>query len=329
MDPQLTTIIVSVIAFLAVVALVEGIYMLWRESWLEGRSKIRRRVRNLSAGGGHGKQTLELLRARQFSGDPLLNRFLAAIPRAHALDRLLEQSGSEVTVIQFLGFQILYTILFYMVFWFAFGLAWPVALVLGLLAGFGLPVAYMRRKRTTRQEKFVHQLPDTMDFLARGLRAGNPFTAALHAASKEMPAPVSEEFAITFEEINFGLEIEEALYNLEDRVGSADVAYFVTAVLIQRRTGGNLADVLNRIAGMMRERYRTTNEVRIQAAEMRLSAHILIALPFVVAGVLALFRGDYMATLFEHPIGQVIIAIQLVLMFLGYQVMRRMTQFRI
>lgn len=329
MDPQLVTIIISVIAFLAVVALVEGIYMLWRESWLEGRSKIRRRIRNLSAGGGHGNQALELLRSRQFSGDPVLNRALSTIPRAHALDRLLEQSGSEMTVLQFFGFQVLYSILFFLLIWFISSFAWPVALVIGLLAGFALPVIHMHRKRAKRQDKFVHQLPDTMDFLARALRAGNPFTAALQAASKEMPPPVSEEFAITFDEINFGLEVDEALYNLEERVGSADVAYFVTAVLIQRRTGGNLADVLNRIAGMMRERYRTVNEVRIQAAEMRLSAQILIALPFVVAGVLALFRGDYMATLFEHPIGQIIIVIQLILMFLGYQVMRRMTRFRI
>ncbi|HKJ77854.1 MAG TPA: type II secretion system F family protein [Gammaproteobacteria bacterium] len=329
MDAQLLSIIVSVIAFLAVVALVEGIYLLWRESWLEGRSKIRRRIRNLSAGGGHGQKALELLRARQLSGDPGLNRFLAAIPRAHALDRLLEQAGSEVTVIQFFGFQLLYTAVFFLLSWFALGLAWPVALVVGAIAGFGLPVFYLSRKRAKRQEKFVRQLPDTMDFLARGLRAGNPFTAALYAASKEMPAPMAEEFGITFDEINYGLEVEEALYNLEERVGSPDVAYFVTAVLIQRRTGGNLADVLNRIAAMMRERYRTVNEVRIQAAEMRLSANILIALPFVVAGVLALFRPDYMGTLFEHPIGQVIIAIQLILMFVGYQIMRRMVHFRI
>ena len=329
MDTQVIVIIASIVAFLAVVALVEGFYLLWRAFWQEGRRKIRRRLRDLSAGGGHGKETFDLLRSRQLSDDPFTDRVLSAIPRIRALDRLMEQAGSEASVLQLIILQFFLSIIFYLLLWLALGLAWPLALMAGLVAGFGLPIVYLQVKRVKRQTKFVAQLPDTMDFLARALRSGNPFTAALHAAAKEMPPPVADELAITFDEINYGLEIDEALYNLKNRVGGADVAYFVTAVLVQRRTGGNLADVLNRIASMMRERNRASKEVQIQAAEMKLSAYILIALPFFVAGVLSLFRREYMATLFEHPIGQIIIFIQLFLMLLGYLVIRRLINFRI
>lgn len=329
MDTQLGIIIVSVVTFLAVVAFVMGVYLLWQASWVEGHGKIRRRLRNLSAGGGHGREALELLRARQFSSDPVLNRLLGRLPRMESLDRLLQQSGSNATMMQFMGSQLVVALVLFPVLLFLLGMPWLLALLLALAGGLLLPVLNLQRRRRRRQAKIVELLPDSMDFIARALRAGNPFTAALKAAAKEMPEPIAEEFGITFDEINYGLEVEDALHNLETRLGGTDVAYFVTAVLIQRRTGGNLANVLNRIAAMLRERRRTVNEVRIQAAEMRLSAHILIALPFLVAGVLSLFRWEYMATLFEHPMGQVIVVIQLILMLFGYLVMRRMVNFRI
>ena len=329
MDTQLGVIIVSGLTFLAVVGFVMGVYLLWQASWVEGHGKIRRRLRNLSAGGGHGREALELLRARQFSSDPVLNRLLGHLPRMESLDRLLQQSGSNATMMQFMGSQLVVALVLFPVLLFLLGMPWLLALLLALAGGLLLPVLNLQRRRRRRQAKIVELLPDSMDFIARALRAGNPFAAALKAAAKEMPEPIAEEFGITFDEINYGLEVEDALHNLETRLGGTDVAYFVTAVLIQRRTGGNLANVLNRIAAMLRERRRTVNEVRIQAAEMRLSAHILIALPFLVAGVLSLFRWEYMATLFEHPMGQVIVVIQLILMLFGYLVMRRMVNFRI
>lgn len=329
MDNQVIVIIALIVAFLAVVALVEALYHLWQAFWQEGHRKIRRRLRDLSAGGGHGKETFNLLRTRELSDDPFINRVLSAIPRIRSLDRLMEQAGSEASVLQLINLQFIFSIISFLLLWLALGLAWPLALIAGLLAGFGMPIIYLQTKRVKRQAKFVAQLPDTMEFLARALRSGNPFTAALHAVAKEMPPPVADEMAITFDEINYGLEIDEALYNLKGRVGGADVAYFVTAVLVQRRTGGNLADVLSRIASMMRERNRASKEVQIQAAEMKLSAYILIGLPFFVAGFLYLFRREYMATLFEHPLGQIIIFIQLFLILLGYLVIRRMINFRI
>ncbi len=324
-----TVILISVLAFLAVVALVEGIYLIWQTSWVEGRSKIRRRLHGLAAARETDRGQLEILREHPYSADPVLNRILVRTPGVKAADRLLQQAGSDATVVQLFALQVLGTLLVALVLVLGAGTVGPLAVLAGALLGVGGPVLYLRQRRQRRQRRFVELLPDTMDFLARGLRSGSPFTASLQYAAREMPSPVSDELAIAFDEINYGLEVEQALRNLQARVGSKDVAYFVTAVLIQRRTGGNLAEVLVRIAAMLRERQRTLKEVQVQAAEMKLSAHVLIALPIFVAGFLSLFRWEYMAVLFEHPAGLTIVGAQLMMMGVGYLVMRRMVNFRI
>jgi len=144
-----------------------------------------------------------------------------------------------------------------------------------------------------------------------------------------MPDPIGKEFSITFDEMNYGLPMDDALRNLGERTGSEEIHYFITAVIIQRQTGGNLADVLNRIAEVMRSRARTFREINIQAAEMKLSAHVLIGLPFFVAGALSIMNPTYLLVLFAEPAGRVVIGAQLLLMLIGYLVVRRMINFRV
>lgn len=329
MGMQLSVIAISLLIFLAVVALVEGVDMAWRANKEAGRTRIRRRLRDLSAGGGHGQQKLLRLQERQLSDDPWLNQMLVRLPRVAALDRLLQQAGSSSTVAQLLGLQLLIIVSLLLAALLVLQLSVPVALVISLATGIALPILLLMQRRQSRHQRFIKLLPDTMDFIARGIRAGNPFTATLQAASKEMAYPVNDELSITFDEINYGLELEDALRNLQTRVGGSDIAYFVTAVLIQKRTGGNLADVLSQIAMMLRERAQTAGEVRIQAAEMQVSAYVLIGLPIIVTLFLAAFRGEYLAILWEHPMGQWIIAAQLSFMLVGYLVIRRMVRFQI
>jgi tight adherence protein B len=168
-----------------------------------------------------------------------------------------------------------------------------------------------------------------LDFVARALRAGNPFAAALKEASREMQAPISTELGITFDEMNYGLELDDALYNLAERTRSEDVSYFVAAVLIQKSTGGNLADLLNRLAEVLRERSRTYKEIDIQAGEMRMTARLLIALPFVAVAGMLIMDPNYILLLLEHPVGQVIMVLQLFFMLIGYLVVRKMINFRV
>ncbi|MGD8999959.1 MAG: type II secretion system F family protein [Granulosicoccaceae bacterium] len=322
-------IIVSVLAFLAVVLLLEGFYLLWRALHVEGSQKISRRLRALSAGGSHGKEVFDLLRHRELSSVPLLNRWLSTIPRAHAIDRALEQAGIHLTVTRFVGIQLFLALVIAIALSFLSPLPILVCIVIGLIVGISLPYFYIIYRRKKRMRRFDEQLPDALDYIARSLRAGNPFSAALKSVSVEMADPIGTAFGQTFDEMNYGLELEDALYNLGDRVGSEEVQYFITAVLVQRTTGGNLAEVLNRIASVMRERARTFREVIIQASEMRLSARILIALPFVVAGAVSIFNPGYLASLLDEPLGRIIIGIQIVLMVVGYLVIRRMINFRI
>lgn len=316
------------LVFASVIAFIEGLHGWWRSSRTPDAQLWQRRLRNLSAGGGATRQALASLR-RAASPGGIPDTWLLRWPRLRSLDRLLEQAGSTRSLPQWLFLQVGLAVLLTLLFW-GFT-AWPPVFsgALASVLGLGLPIIWLLQIRERRQSRLTRQLPDTMDFLARGLRAGNPFTAALHAAAREMPAPIRNELAITFDEINYGLEVEDALRNLQGRIGGADIAFFVTTVLLQRRTGGNLAEILNGIATLLRDRARTAQEVRIQAAEMRLSAIVLLALPLVVGGFLTAFRGEYMATLFEHPWGKNLLLLQGGWMLLGYLMIRSMVRMRI
>jgi len=312
------------------VVLVEGIYLLWRGINEEGVIKINRRLKLLSAGGAHGEKVLQdLLRTKTFSGIPWINRMLMNVPRFHSLDRTLEQAAVKISVGHFLLIQLGLSILLSAILIWTDKLNIIICLIIGLPLGFLIPTLYVFKKRDNRKKDFARQLPEALDFIARSMRAGNPFSASLKAVAKEMPDPIGTEFGITFDEMNYGLELEDALRNLGNRTGSDEMHYFITAVLIQRTTGGNLADVLNKIAAVMRARATTVREIMILSAEMRLSARVLIGLPFIVAAALTLLNPDYLSVLFKNTIGQIIIGIQMLFMLFGYLVMRRMVNFRI
>lgn len=321
--------VISFIAFVASMALVQGLYNLWQSLNVERTVRLNRRLRNLSAAGMRHEDALNLLRTRQLSSMPAVNRILLQIPRLHSIDRLLEQSGIDMTVSRFLLIQLLLSLIF-IVLLLLFTPGNPFVVVpVALLAGFFLPYLYTMRKRRERMDAFSALMPDTMDYIARSLRAGNPFSASLKGASEEMPEPVASELRITFEEMNFGLDIEGAMLNLGERTGNEELRYFIAAVLIQRTTGGNLAEVLNRISAVMRSREATRREVKILAAEMKYSANVLIALPFIVGGAIMVLNPAYLATLFENEIGLTVIGGQILLMVIGYAIIQKMVNVRV
>jgi len=323
------TIIISLIAFLAVVGLIEGFYMLYRSMNVERTQAVSKRLRNLSASGLSNEEAMSLLRRRTFSEVPALNRILAMFPRSHSLDRMLVQSGVDLTVSRYLLIQLSLFVLTFLILWLLLKVFWFLALPIAMLLGFYVPYAYVKAKKRERARKISEQLPEAMDFLARSMRAGNPFSAAIKQASREMAEPIAPEFATTFDELNFGMDLEDTLRHLAQRSSSEEMRYFITAVLIQKSTGGNLAEVLNRLSAVMRSRARTFREIRVLAAEMKFSANILIALPFVVAGALLLLNPTYLYTLVETTMGYIVIGAQLGLMLLGYIVIHRMINFRV
>lgn len=329
MSSPYSTYIIAFLVFIALVGVIEAAYIFWRSLNVAEAVKINRRIKAMSAGGAHGKEVLQLLRKDELSSIPWLNRVLSAFPRFHSLDRLIQQSGVNITLMKFMGVQFLLGAVVFVLFALLLKVMFVVALFMAAIVGISIPYLYITRKRLARHERFTQQLPDALDYIARSMRAGNPFLASLKTAAKELPDPTGTEFGITFDEMNYGLELDDALYNLGERSGSEEMRFFITAVLIQKTTGGNLADVLNRIASVMRLRAITYRDIRILAAEMKYSANVLIGLPFFVAAALSVLNPSYLPVLFQYDIGLIIIGLQLFFMLLGYIVIQRMINFRI
>jgi tight adherence protein B len=324
-----TIYLISFLTFIGVIILIEASYLLVRGVREEGAIKMNKRLKLLSAGGAHGKEVLDLLRREQLSSNEIVNRLLLMLPRIKAVDRLLEQAGISISIPRFLLIQLFLVVASTLILIYGLNFIYIVSLLIGAPLGLLLPIIYVTIKRHERLDKFTEQLPDALDYLARSMRAGNPFSAALKGAATEMPDPIGSEFGIAFDEMNYGLELEDSLQNLGRRSGSKDMNMFITAVLIQKSTGGNLADVLNRIATVIRARAGVIRDVAVLSAEMRLSAWILLGLPFFVAGAISIFNPGYLSVLFDNPLGQIVILIQLVLMLIGYLIMRRMINFHV
>lgn len=326
---ELPTNVLLLIAAGAGVVCIGSIYLFWRQYLVASSVKLRERIGSVEAAGaplqgGGFRPSL----SRQKIASPV-DKLLLSLPYGARLDRFLEQAG-----VRYGPGGALVRIVAGAVAGFGTGLllatkfgtlAIPVAVVGGAL----FPAWRLRKRRRERLARLVRQLPEAMDFFARSLRAGNPFIGALKAAPKEMSQPIARELEITFEEMNYGLEFEEVMQNLASRVDAEEVRFFVTAILVQKTTGGNLAEIMNRIATLLRERIKTRGEVMIQAAEMKASARVLFGLPFFIAGVLQLVSPGYFRILLDSPSGQTIVLIQLLLMLIGYFVMTKMVNFRI
>jgi len=252
---------------------------------------------------------------------------LLMLPRVAALDRLLMQSGLKSSVGDLVGMTLLLV---------CGGLFAPILLgrplwwgiALGLILG-ALPFLYVLRKRSQRMLVLERQLPDAIDLMARALRAGHAFPTALKMVGDEMAEPIGIDFRILFDEVNYGVSLQDALFNLVARVPSADLQYFVVAVLIQRETGGNLAELLDNISSIVRARLKLMGHIRTLSAEGRLSAWILGLLPFCTAALINIVNPGFMKVLFEDPIGPNLIAGALMVMAFGVWWMRKIIRIRV
>jgi len=202
----------------------------------------------------------------------------------------------------------------------------------GLAGGaLGIILAYqvLAWKKKRRLRKFEKQLPQALELIARGLKAGHAFTSGFQMVAAEMPDPIAGEFLRTFNEYNHGLELNLALRNLCHRVDLKDLRFFTTAVAIQRETGGNLAEILDKLAALIRERFKLRRQIRALTAEGRLSGLILVLLPPVTASILFLLNPEYMRTLLEHPVGRTMVMVALGFQGLGMLVIRRIVSIKV
>lgn len=204
----------------------------------------------------------------------------------------------------------------------AFGLSIFAALG-AAVAVFILPLLYFARLRKKRLSRLVQQLPDVFELLSQALRAGHSLASGMQLVANEMPDPAGTEFGRVFHEQNLGLKVEDALRNLSDRMDVLDVRFFVTAVLIQRQTGGDLAEVLDKISGVIRERIKLHGTVQALTAEGRLSGYVLLALPLLVFGAMLKINNDYAMVLLTHPTGQMMAVTAAVMMLMGWAMIKK------
>jgi len=290
----------AVLLFAAVIFLVEGAWLWWSNSHGGGARRIARRL-HLMSRGENGADRITILKQRRYADAPWLDHLLRRLPRMAALDRLLLQSGLRWQVGRFLGGSALLLLA---------AVASPVlagmpalAACLTVGAGAAAPYALLLQSRGARLRKVEQQLPELSDFLSRALRAGHSFANVLQMAGDEVPEPLGGEFRATYEEINFGVPMNEALQNLAARVPLTDLRYLVIAVLIQRESGGNLAELLGNVSRITRARLKLMAHVRVQSAEGRLSAWILSVLPLAVLAMMSVTNPGYVSVLWTDPVG--------------------------
>lgn len=190
------------------------------------------------------------------------------------------------------------------------------------------PYLWVRGKARKRLRQLDSQLPDVIDLIARAVRAGHPLAEGLRMAAEEGPEPLASEFRITFEEQRFGLPFEEALLGLGDRVENVDAKILITAILVQREVGGNLAEILEQIAETMRERFNLKRQVRVYTAQGRMSGYTLAALPIFVGLAISVINSDYMHTLFFEALGRGLLVSAGVLQLIGFLWIRRIVDIR-
>jgi tight adherence protein B len=314
-----------VLGFLAVVLFLEGSYLAWNAYKGPEAKRIEKRLRAMSAGAG--TETASLAKQRLLAHSPTLERLLLQIPRVHQLDKLLLQSGLALNVAGFIGLTLLAAgaglLLAYLI-----RLPAYTVIFIGVAAA-ALPLIYVLNAKMKRLNTFEQQLPDALDLMGRAMRAGHAFPSALKMVGEEMPEPAAGEFRIVFDEVNYGISVPDALTNLATRVPSTDLRYFVISVLIQRETGGNLSELLDKISALIRARLKLLGTVRVLSAEGRLSAWILTLLPFALALVLNFVNPKFLSLLWTDPMGLKVVGFALVLMIVGIYWMWRVIKIRV
>jgi len=310
--------------FLAILLLIEGTYLVVRNRLNPDAEHVRQRLKVLSLTDYSGEE-VDLVRKKLLSRVPWFNRLLLSFRWTQNLDQLLQQADIRHP----LGLFVLLSLLLasgggLLIAFVTPPLILPTAMILGLV-----PFFYIYSKKRKRMRKFERQLPDTMDLIARALKAGHALSGGLQLVGEEFGDPIGTEFERTVNEINFGVAVPDALKALAERVDCRDLKFFVMSVIIQRETGGNLAEILENIARLIRERFKLHGRIRVLSAEGKLSAIILVAIPFLLGFVLSITNPDYINTLFEDPIGIVLVAFVVVMMALGILMMRKMVAIRV
>ena len=320
--------IISFLVFVFALFLVLGAYLLATHGTDKKRARLQKRLSDALLHSAHAEDVdVVLARSELMSEIPWVNQTLISIQAALHLKRMLDQADLHITPSRLMMFSVMAGLLG--------GLAasvltvfLPIMIMAGVVCA-SLPFLHVWWKRKKRFDAFLEQLPDALDLISRALSAGHAFSEALHMVSIEMPEPIAAEFRKAYEEQNLGLSVKLALENLTQRMPLLDLKMCVTAILIQRETGGNLAEILEKVAYTIRERFRILGDLKTLTTSSRMSAWLLCGLPIGVALAVTVMNPEYMSVLWRDPRGHYLIAAALFMQITGMLIVRKILRIRI
>ncbi|MCU1265797.1 MAG: hypothetical protein JWM21_2115 [Acidobacteria bacterium] len=320
--------LISFLVFVFGLLVVLGAYLAATRGSDAKRKRLRMRLSEALLHSAHTEDVEVILaRTELMSEIPWLNRVLVDLQATLRLKRMLDQADLHITPSRLMMFAGMAGILG------ALAVSMISAnfllVILGGLAAAAVPFIHVWWTRRKRFDAFLENLPDALELMSRALSAGHGFAEALHMVSTEMPEPIATEFRKTYEEQNLGLSLKLALENLTDRIPLLDLRMCVTAVLIQRETGGNLAEILEKVAYTIRERFRIMGDLKTLTTSSRMSAWILCGLPIFVALAVSIMNPDYMSVLWKDQRGHYLIAAAMVLQVSGMLVVRKILNIKI
>ena len=289
--------------------------------------KLDRRLRDVSTPAGADLDDASVVKQSNRGPLPSIDRAMAKTRIGSRIARLIEQSGTRTTP-SGIGVMMLLV---------AAGSAFAASVLVPIrfaplaagALGAAMPIGWLVHRRTVRLKRFEEQFPEALDLLSRAIRAGHAFQTAMGMIADEVAQPVGPEFKKTFDEQNFGLPLRDALNQLSERVPILDVRFFVTAVLIQRDTGGNLSEILDNLAHVVRERFKIRRQVRVHTAHGRFTGYVLLALPAALAVVLSYISPSHMETLFKERIGQMMLMGAIVMQTIGFLWIRKVIKIEV
>lgn len=267
---------------------------------------------------------LNLLYNRKFSDIKLANAVLSKIPAVRKLDELMQQGGVKTLAGVFILFSLTVGALLFL--WLTLSFKpLPLSIFVACVGAF-IPYLYLFHRRKQRKAQFETLFPDALDLMGYSLKAGHSIMSSFKMVAEEMADPIGEEFNRVVDEINFGRDLDSTLRTFSRRIDSSELKFFVTSVIIQRETGGNLVELLDRISEVIRKKFRFREKVKSLTGEAKLSAIILLALPFFAAAAIFLLNPEYIRVLLDDPIGPYLIAIALTMMSIGSFIMYKLVQ---
>jgi len=313
---------------LACLFVVYALYLITSRKSEAKRALLNERLAEAIRSSAHSADLeVQLAREELLSEIPWVNRSLIKLEITGRIKRLIDQADLQITVMRLVLFSLTGAALGFLAAR-MITISLPIAFLFAFLAG-AFPFLHVMSKRKKRLKKFLQLLPDALDLMSRGLSAGHAFTEALQMVSTEMPEPIASEFRKTYDEQNLGLSLKLALENLVQRVPLLDLRMCVTAIMIQRETGGNLSELLEKVAYTIRERFRIMEDLKTLTLSSRWSAWLLCALPIFLAVYMTIMNPTYMEVMWRDPRGHTLLFAAAVMQILGMLMVQKIMKIKI